>query len=52
MLYIGYLITLDGQNIKIISFGKFPFLTCRGWKIAPADCALDPLGPPPPTHIV
>ena len=48
MLYIGYLIILDGQKIKKISFGKFPFLSCRGWKIASAGCALDPLGGPPP----
>ena len=31
MLYIGYLMILDGQNIKKISFG---FLSRRGWKTA------------------
>ena len=34
MLYIRYLIILDGQSIKNISFGKFPFLSCRGAKTA------------------
>ena len=34
MLYIRYLIILDGQSIKKISFGKFPFLSCRGRKTA------------------
>ena len=54
MLYIGYLIILDGQSIKKISFGKFPFLSCCGGKTASAGCALDPLGatPPPNTQIV
>ena len=50
MLYTGYLIILDGQSIQKISFGKFPFLSCRGWKTAQAGCALDPLGGPPPQH--
>ena len=47
MLCIGYLIILDGQSIKKISFGKFPFLSCQGWKTASAGCALDPFGDPP-----
>ena len=34
MLYIGYLIILDGQNIKKNQFWKFPFLGCLGWKAA------------------
>ena len=29
MLYMGYLIILDGQNIK-----RIPFLSCRGRKTA------------------
>ena len=45
MLYIGYLIILDGKIIKKNWFWKFPFLSCRGWKIA--GCALAPLGSPP-----
>ena len=32
MLYIGYLIILDGQNIKKNQFRKFPFFSCRGRK--------------------
>ena len=33
MLYIGYLIIKNGQNInKKIGFGKFPFLSCTGCK--------------------
>ena len=50
MLHIGYLIILDGQSIKKISFGKFPFLSCRGLpeNCISRLCALDPLVPPPP----
>ena len=48
MLYIGYLIILDGQSIKKNQFRKFPFLSCCGGKSASAGCALDPLGAPPP----
>ena len=48
MLYIGYLIILDGKKIKRNQFWKFPFLSCRGWKTAKAGCALAPLGPPHP----
>ena len=48
MLYIGYLIILDGQKIKKNQFRKFPFLRCRGWKTAQAGCAPVPLEAPPP----
>ena len=48
MLYIGYLIILDGQSIKKNQFRKVPFLSCRGGKTAKAGCALHPLGDPPP----
>ena len=34
MVYIGYLIILDGLKIKKLKFRKFPFLRCRGWKTA------------------
>ena len=49
MLYIGYVIILDGQSIKKISFGHFSIFelprpeNCISWL-----CALDPLVPPPP----
>ena len=46
MLYIGYLIILDGQSIKKISFGKLP----RRENCISRLC-LRPLGsPPPPQH--
>ena len=48
MLYIGYLIILDGQSIIKMSFGKFAFLSFRGAKTALAGCAPNPLEPPPP----
>ena len=51
MLYMGYLIILDGQNIKRICFGKFHFWLPRPEKYISRLCALDPLVPPPPiTH--
>ena len=34
MLYIGYLIILDGQSMKKNQFRKFPFLSYRGRKTA------------------
>ena len=43
MLYIGYLIFVNDQNIKKIGFGLFPFLRCRGRKTALAGCAPAPL---------
>ena len=48
MLYIGYLIILDGQSIKKNQFQKVPFLSCRGRKTAEASYALGPLGALPP----
>ena len=46
MLYIGYLIMLDGQRVKKKSVSEIPFLSCRGcnW-----SCPR-PLGSPPPPH--
>ena len=44
MLYVGYLIILDGQNIKKIQFQKFPLESCISW-LCPS-----PLGTPPPQH--
>ena len=50
MLYIGYLIIVDGQSIKKISFENFHFSAAEGEKLHQAGYALDPLGaPPPPT---
>ena len=48
MLYIGYLIILDGQSIKKISFGNFYFVLPRPENCISRLCALDPLVPPPP----
>ena len=48
MLYIGYLIIVNAQNIKIFQFRKIPFLSCRGWKTALPGYASTPLPPPPP----
>ena len=53
MLYIGYLIILDGQNIRKISFGNFPFLSCQGWKTKAGKLheqvvPQPPWEPPPP----
>ena len=50
MLYIGYLIILEGQSNQKKQFWKFPFLSCQGGKTAGAGCALYPLGDPPPQH--
>ena len=47
MLHIGYLIILDGQSMKKVSFGNFALLSNRGRKAAEASCALDPSGAPP-----
>ena len=33
MLYIGYLILLNGQSIKKISFGNFHFFAAEAWKL-------------------
>ena len=49
MLYIGYLIILDGKNIKLeIYIFELPRLVSCISRL----CALDPLGapPPPPEH--
>ena len=51
MLYIGYLIILDGKNVKGISFGNFHFLVAEARKLHQrAGCALAPLGTSPPKH--
>ena len=34
MIYIGYLIMMNGQNIKNIGFENFHFLSCREWENA------------------
>ena len=48
MLYIGYLIILNGHNIKKISFGNFDFGLLSTENCITRLCALDPLGAPPP----
>ena len=49
MLHMRYLIILDGQSIKKISFGKFSiFELPRPENCVSRLCALDPLVPPPP----
>ena len=47
---IGYFIIVNGQDIQNTGFEKFPFLSCREWKIAEAGCALAPC-PRPNTQI-
>ena len=47
MLHIGYLIILDCQSIKKISFEIFPFLSCRGWKTTKQVVPRPPWEPPP-----
>ena len=47
MLYMGYLIILDGQSIEKNQFQKFPFLSCQGWSCISRFCPC-PLGTPPP----
>ena len=49
MLYIGYLIILDGQSIKKIRSGNSIFELPRRENCISRLCALDPLVPPPPT---
>ena len=51
MLYIPYLIILDGQKIKKNQPGKISiFELPRPEKCMSRLCALDPLVNPPPTH--
>ena len=47
MLYIGYLIILDGHNIKKISFGNSIFELLRRENCISRLCPR-PLGNPPP----
>ena len=47
MVYIGYLIILDGKNIKKISFGNFHFELPRLVNYISRLCPR-PLGTPPP----
>ena len=52
MLHIGYLIILDGQSIKKISFRKISiFELPRPENCVSRLCALDPLVPPRHTQI-
>ena len=46
MLYIGYLIILDGQSIRKITFGKFPF-----FEPPRHENRISRLSPPPHTQI-
>ena len=49
MLHIGYLIILDGQNIKKKSVSEISiFELPRPENCISRLCALDPLVPPPP----
>ena len=47
MLYIGYLIILDGQSIKNISFGNFHFELLRLENCISTLCTNPPPPPPP-----
>ena len=48
MHYIEYLIILDGQSIKKISFGKFHFSASEAGKLHKQVVCPRPLGSPPP----
>ena len=50
MLYIGYLIILDGQSIKKTSFGNFHFLAAEAGKLHKQVVCPRLLVPPPPPH--
>ena len=50
MSYLRYFILLGLLGYQKHQVQIFPFLSCRGSKIAKARCAPTPLGPPPP-HI-
>ena len=41
MLYIGYLIILDGQNIRKISFGNFQFSAAKAGKLYKQLCIFE-----------
>ena len=47
MLYIGYLIILDGQSIKKISFRNFHFSVTEACKLHKQAVCPRPLGTPP-----
>ena len=48
MLYIGYLIILDGQSIKKISFENSNFLAAEAGKLHKQVVPWTPWEPPPP----
>ena len=51
MLYIGYLMILDGQNIKKNQFRKFPFFELLRQENCISKLCPSPIGsPPPPTR--
>ena len=50
MVYIGYLIILDGKNIKKSVLEISIFELPRMENYIGRLCALAPLGPPPPQH--
>ena len=50
MLYIGYLIILDGQSMKKISFGNFHFSATEAGKLHKQVVCPRPLAPPPPPY--
>ena len=50
MLYIRYLIILDGQSMKKISFGNFHFSAAEAGKLRKQVVCPRPLGYPPPLH--
>ena len=48
MLYIGYLIILDGQSIKKSSFGNFHFSAAKAKKLQEQVVPYTPWETPPP----
>ena len=50
MLYIGYLIILDGQSIKKNQFKKIPFVELLRLENSTSRLRPGPLGSPPPPH--
>ena len=50
MLYIRYLIFLDGQSIKKISFRNLHFWAAEAGKLHKQVVPYTPWEPPPPPH--
>ena len=50
MLYIGYLIILDGQSIKKMSFGNFHFGAAEAGKLHKQVVPYTPWEPLPPPN--